>query len=591
MLIQFRMILDCNHFLNDHYPDLARPESDGGGPNDIERRYQEEQYALYIIQGKLDQASTPNKVQSLESNHLPELTIRFDSYLPESNRLIREEQQYTYTEEEVDDAWNQLNADQRRAADSIYNAVLDNTDQGAAFFLTGSGGTGKTFVQNTVMARLRKDQRVVLAVASSGIAAILLTGGRTAHSRFKIPLNSEEGSTCGVAKGTNLAELFKRTALIFWDESPMQRKYDVQAVNTMFQDICDNEALFGGKVVCFCGDFRQTLPVIQGGSRAKIIDYSLCNVSFWDRIRILHLTINMRLSNPNLTAEGRRATETFAAALLDIGNGSTICTRGHTTGAPWPYGYMEGASAEQLLDEIYPGLSRIRPSNTYLAERAVLAVRNIDVLRLNTIAMGRLEGEAYVCLGSDKPTNPEDSNRHGPETFKGIWDGSMPPFKLILKVGAPVMLLRNLDPPRLCNGSRIRLTRIGKKVLEGEILGGVCANQKVLLPRIPLTSKDDGPGPCQFTRMQFPVSPAFAMTINKSQGQSLKYVGVDLKARPCFSHGQLYVGLSRVTNGANLKMIGNSKQGDGESPLLTNVVWPQVLLPGTLAARSNTASR
>ena len=572
------MTLDCNHFLREHYPDLSRPESDDGGPNDELRRFQEEQYGLYIIQGKLEQASTPNQVQSLESNGLPELEIEFESYLPESNRLIREEQLYTYTDEEVDGAWGQLNADQQRAANSIYDAVVSNPGGGAVYFLNGSGGTGKTFVQNTVMAKLRKNQTVVLAVASSGIAATLLTGGRTAHSRFKIPLDSDETSICGTTKGSNLAELIKRTALIFWDESPMQNKFDMEAVDKMLQDVCSNEILFGGKVVCFCGDFRQCLPVIQGGSQASIIDHCLCNASFWGRVQIFHLTINMRLNNPDLTAQGRRDMETFAAALLDIGNGKTLHPRIHATVSPWAYGHLQGASIEQLLDQIYPRLAHAQPSNQYLAERAILAVRNADVSRLNTIAMGLLQRRPFTCYSSDVATNAEEVDRNPPDRFKDIWDGSMPPHKLILKVGAPVMLLRNLDPPRLCNGSRIRLTYVGKRVLEGEILGGVYANEKVLLPRMPLTSKDNGKGPCQFTRTQFPINTAFAMTVNKSQGQSLKHVGLDLRSKSCFSHGQLYVGLSRVTNEANLKIISNEIPDSGEMPQLANVVWKQVLL-------------
>ena len=114
---------------------------------------------------------------------------------------------------------------------------------------------------------------------------------------------------------------------------------------------------------------------------------------------------------------------------------------------------------------------------------------------------------------------------------------------------------------------------------------------KVLLPRILLTSKDNGRGPCQFTQMQFSVNLAFAMTINKSQGQSLKHVGLDLKSGRCFSHGQLYVGLSRVTNAANLRIVSNAEKPPNEDPLLENVVWKQVLLPASPAASSNEASR
>lgn len=59
--------------------------------------------------------------------------------------------------------------------------------------------------------------------------------------------------------------------LVFWDEAPMQSKYDVEAVNRLFQELFDNESPFGGKVFCFCGDFRQTLPVVPGATPEELL--------------------------------------------------------------------------------------------------------------------------------------------------------------------------------------------------------------------------------------------------------------------------------------------------------------------------------
>ena len=175
------------------------------------------------------------------------------------------------------------------------------------------------------MQKLRSEQRVALAVASSGIASILLQGGRTVHSRFKIPLDADATSLCRIVKETNLAELIKRADVIFWDESPMQSRFDMGAVSRSLQDICGNDgAYFGGKVVCFYGDFRQTLPVVLGGSSGQVIDACMQKACFWDEVQHLYLTINERLNNPNLTDTGRVNMRQFASDLLTIGDGDNI---------------------------------------------------------------------------------------------------------------------------------------------------------------------------------------------------------------------------------------------------------------------------
>ncbi|GFV41447.1 ATP-dependent DNA helicase [Trichonephila clavipes] len=112
----------------------------------------------------------------------------------------------------------------------------------------------------------------------------------------------------------------------------------------------------------------------------------------------------------------------------------------------------------------------------------------------------------------------------------------MPPHVLTLKIGVPVILLRNINPPRLCDGTRLSVKKMMNNVIEATILTGKFKGEDVLLPRIPMIPTDM---PFEFKRLQFPVRLAFAMTINKAQGQSLQVCGLNLE-NPCFSHGQLY---------------------------------------------------
>ena len=136
------------------------------------------------------------------------------------------------------------------------------------------------------------------------------------------------------------------------------------------------------------------------------------------------------------------------------------------------------------------------------------------------------------------------------------------------------MLLRNLDPSNdLCNGTRLIVRTIRRHVLEAEIITGAHSGTIVLIPRITLYSKKEDIGFILSCR-QFPIRLAFAMTIDKSQGQSVAHVGVDLQT-PVFSHGQLYVAMSRVTSASGIKVLFPP---ESEDTMTTNVVYNEVLL-------------
>jgi ATP-dependent DNA helicase PIF1 len=107
--------------------------------------------------------------------------------------------------------------------------------------------------------------------------------GWTAHSRFKIPINIDEGGYYSFTKQSGTAKLLCEASLILWDEASMTKRHAIEALGISVCDILDKEDLpFGGKIVVFDGDFRQTLPVVQKESRAQIIDASLHRSYIWD---------------------------------------------------------------------------------------------------------------------------------------------------------------------------------------------------------------------------------------------------------------------------------------------------------------------
>ncbi|KAM0831554.1 hypothetical protein ACQ4PT_065453 [Festuca glaucescens] len=239
------------------------------------------------------------------------------------NRLIHEEMSYDAEKLAAEAATLlvRLNAGQRVAYDTIVDTVL--AGEPGFYFVSGFGGAGKTFLSNVIIAYLRGQKKIVLTVASSGVAALLLVGGRTAHSRFKIPLQIDDNSFCDIKRGTNLAKLLKETCLVIWDEALMTSRKCFEALDRTLRDVLsvDDPLLadvpFGGKVVVLGGDLRQILPVIEGGSRPQIIDAAITQSPLWKSVVPLTLSENMRLSVPGADSSLQESIATFSNVQME----------------------------------------------------------------------------------------------------------------------------------------------------------------------------------------------------------------------------------------------------------------------------------
>jgi ATP-dependent DNA helicase PIF1 len=136
------------------------------------------------------------------------------------------------------------------------------------------------------------------------------------------------------------------------------------------------------------------------------------------------------------------------------------------------------------------------------------------------------------------------------------------------------MLLRNLNQSEgLCNGTRLIITSLGDQVIEGQIMTGTHKSKIVIIPRISLTLKNTR-WPFVLQRHQYPIKVCYAMIINKSQGQTLSKVGVYLK-KPVFTHGRLYVAISRVTSQNGIFILIEDDSGNC-STKTRNIVYKEV---------------
>ncbi|XP_021991851.1 ATP-dependent DNA helicase PIF1-like [Helianthus annuus] len=389
-------------------------------------------------------------VQSMGKNFnefdLPKITD--DVNLQDAGYRELQEEYGIVLEPEHLSAKHSLNPDQKNVFDEIMMHV-DN-DLPGVFFIDGPGGTGKTFLYIALLAEIRSRGLIALATASSGAAANNMPGGRTAHSRFKIPLNLENNSMCNIKKQSGAAKLIRSAKIIIWDEASMAKRQAIEAVDRTFQDIIGVSLPFGGKIMVMGGDFRQVLPVIKRGTRAQIVDSSVRMSPLWSLTKKMRLTINMRaLKDP-----------WFSKFLLRVGDGTEEPIEGNYIRIPDDMTIQcnnRENAIKELIHAIFPSIEDNVYSSDYIISRAILSTKNDSVDEINNQMIEIFQGEEKVYYSFDEAED-DQRNFYPVEFLNSLNVSGLPPHKLHLKIGCPIILLRNIDPSHgLCNGTRLIL--------------------------------------------------------------------------------------------------------------------------------------
>ncbi|CAI9263281.1 unnamed protein product [Lactuca saligna] len=422
-----------------------------------------QQQLLFELENAL-RSSTPSR--SLANFHLP--VTNPDTIVVLENRLLLEESSYDKEslQHQHSQMFLQLNEDQMR----IYKTVVKSEEnkKQVLLFVYGHGGTGKTFLWTTLLAYFRSIGKIVLAVAASEIASLLLPSGRTAHSRFNIPINLAEKKSCDIKKRTLLGDLLKRTSLIIWDEAPMSDRRCFEYLDRSLRDVLECEKRpFGGISVLLGGEFRQTLPVSPKSSRTEIIALTLPNSYLWSYFEVCTLHHNMRLTQTTTDVSEGLSIVAFADWLLNIGNGTLgvpDADNPHTTTwveiPPSLLIPIDSESLKNLILFVYGNRLLDNPSPSDLSVRAIVCPTNDIADKLNVIILEMVKTDERVYKSTDamQPNGKYTSELEGLypiEYLNQLTFAGIPPHTLKLKIKDPIMLLRNINQREgLCNGTR-----------------------------------------------------------------------------------------------------------------------------------------
>ena len=273
----------------------------------------------------------------------------------------------------------------------VFEEILEDIRSGenTAFFLQGSGGTGKTLIMKAIYHEFRAQKKNVACVAQTGIAASLLPLGSTAHRQFKIPLSAEENMHSTMDLESNEAEYIKNLDLVIWDEMTMTDRRILECVHKLMSTLRygNDNRIFGGCPFILSGDWKQTLPVVPDAPGEGVVNYTAMEWLWWERgdIKVMHLHTNMRA----------RDDPPYADYCAKIGTGE-LNVNGHARSVdqmvPLPQGRLVG-SVKEMISKLYGEAGPPEAKRETFRKSTILAVDNKTVFDLNEKILRQFSSE------------------------------------------------------------------------------------------------------------------------------------------------------------------------------------------------------
>jgi ATP-dependent exoDNAse (exonuclease V) alpha subunit len=381
--------------------------------------------------------------------------------------------------------------------------ALDILKSGYNVFLTGSPGSGKTFLLNAYIKYLRKNNAVVSITASTGIAATHI-GGTTLHSWSGLGIREEldETEVRGACDKGYLRKRIKNTGVLIIDEISMIKASQFEAVNKICQYIKRSQRPFGGIQIVCSGDFFQLPPVEKEGREIKFVNQS----AVWKEMdmKICYLDEQHRTKDKKL----------------------------HTI-----LNHIRENEAEKSKKLLFEEQSKTKDLKRILTK---LYTHNVDVDTINYSELNRIKGKEYSY---------QMTLRGNPVVADILKKSCLAPEKLILKENAEVMFIKNNFEAGYVNGT------------QGKVIGFVAGDlpvvqtqdgQKITVKYADWTIEEENSIVAGIS--QLPLRLAWAITVHKSQGMNLDSAEIDLSK--CFLEGMGYVALSRLKSLKGLKLMG-----------------------------------
>jgi hypothetical protein len=461
--------------------------------------------------------------------------------------------------------------------------------QAPIFLLNGHAGVGKSRTLKVLIAKMRQCGWIVQSVALMGIAASILRGGETAHRMFKLPLDDPDRDRTqplrsGIREGTMQAATLRVLHALIIDEISMLSNPLLDAIDRILREIRQCDLPFGGLVVIFAGDCKQLMQITKSDDMQRIMaDSPVSNPHFIGAMKT------------NLRRQHRVNDQAWGRFALEVGYGVLDATRcEHCDEAPADaptceacrgLSFIANEVKNGIMSKPLPNIPGLRTTTSVAEARGFIRPNTADTILAvhNATVMEHLSG--FVPYGDPRVvvTRLSAVNQAPSMEAAGVVNNAiltdemmtvnlptLPPSELMLWPGARIMLLRNLFVPLgLFNGQILKVVSVHRHIISATIEKSE-VHSTTRIHHIPRCKLDGTVASSKFTRLQFPVRLAYAMTANKSQGQTLTdRVVIDLR-HESFSHGQLYVALTRVISRDQIMLL-----------LPANVNGPQKLVSHT----------